>query len=274
MLDVFSGSTRGSGCTIHARSARGAVRRFEQYGIAAQPAGAGRGDRLRARRGGADHRAPGRRRVADGPAAPLLHVDRRGHRTRGGPRERPPSCGALDHSGRLVPRHALSTSRRSGWPARAGTGTCTAGCPRRRSMGTAADGARRRSAWRASARSARSSSLGRGRLRPHDQSRPGRAGSANSLHRSRPRSSARRFALVVVGVGGGGPGGCIGGIRRRPGVAQIEARTPGGTRRASGRWPRGASSSATCCPPITASSARSSRRRDLSRPRSVPKLCG
>lgn len=37
VLDVFSGSTRGSGCTIHARSARGAVRRFEQYGLASQP---------------------------------------------------------------------------------------------------------------------------------------------------------------------------------------------------------------------------------------------
>ena len=37
VLDVFSGSTRGSGCTIHARSARGAVRRFEQYGLAANP---------------------------------------------------------------------------------------------------------------------------------------------------------------------------------------------------------------------------------------------
>jgi pilus assembly protein CpaF len=37
VLDVFSGSTRGSGCTIHARSARGAVRRFEQYGLGARP---------------------------------------------------------------------------------------------------------------------------------------------------------------------------------------------------------------------------------------------
>ena len=37
VLDVFSGSTRGSGCTIHARSARGAVRRFEQYGLASHP---------------------------------------------------------------------------------------------------------------------------------------------------------------------------------------------------------------------------------------------
>lgn len=37
VLDVFSGSTRGSGCTIHARSARGAVRRFEQYGLASRP---------------------------------------------------------------------------------------------------------------------------------------------------------------------------------------------------------------------------------------------
>jgi Flp pilus assembly CpaF family ATPase len=37
VLDVFSGSTRGSGCTIHARSARGAIRRFEQYGLGAHP---------------------------------------------------------------------------------------------------------------------------------------------------------------------------------------------------------------------------------------------
>ena len=37
VLDVFSGSTRGSGCTIHARSARGVVRRFEQYGLGARP---------------------------------------------------------------------------------------------------------------------------------------------------------------------------------------------------------------------------------------------
>lgn len=37
VLDVFSGSTHGSACTIHARSARGAARRFEQYGLNAQP---------------------------------------------------------------------------------------------------------------------------------------------------------------------------------------------------------------------------------------------
>lgn len=37
VLDVFSGSTRGSGCTIHSRSARGAVRRFEQYGLGSIP---------------------------------------------------------------------------------------------------------------------------------------------------------------------------------------------------------------------------------------------
>lgn len=36
VLDVFSGSTRGSACTIHSRSARSAVRRFEQYGLAAR----------------------------------------------------------------------------------------------------------------------------------------------------------------------------------------------------------------------------------------------
>ena len=82
VLDVFSGSTRGSGCTIHARSARGAVRRFEQYGLAAHRRCRSRRS-TRARRGRADHRPPRRRRVAVGPAAPLLHVDRRGHRTRG-----------------------------------------------------------------------------------------------------------------------------------------------------------------------------------------------
>jgi pilus assembly protein CpaF len=37
VLDVFSGSTRGSACTIHARSARGAARRFEQYGLNSHP---------------------------------------------------------------------------------------------------------------------------------------------------------------------------------------------------------------------------------------------
>ena len=37
MLDMFTASTRGSGCTIHARSARGALRRFEYYGRAANP---------------------------------------------------------------------------------------------------------------------------------------------------------------------------------------------------------------------------------------------
>jgi pilus assembly protein CpaF len=38
VLDVFSGSTRGSACTIHARSARAVLTRFEQYGLSARPA--------------------------------------------------------------------------------------------------------------------------------------------------------------------------------------------------------------------------------------------
>jgi pilus assembly protein CpaF len=37
VLDVFSGSTRGSACTIHARSAVGTPQRFVQYGLAATP---------------------------------------------------------------------------------------------------------------------------------------------------------------------------------------------------------------------------------------------
>jgi len=37
LLDMFTASTRGSACTIHARSARGALRRFEYYGRQANP---------------------------------------------------------------------------------------------------------------------------------------------------------------------------------------------------------------------------------------------
>jgi pilus assembly protein CpaF len=37
LLDMFTASTRGSACTIHARSARGVLRRFEYYGRQANP---------------------------------------------------------------------------------------------------------------------------------------------------------------------------------------------------------------------------------------------
>ena len=37
LLDMFTASTRGSACTIHARSARAALRRFEYYGRQANP---------------------------------------------------------------------------------------------------------------------------------------------------------------------------------------------------------------------------------------------
>ena len=37
VLDAFTSSTAGSACTIHARSARAVVGRFEQYGMAANP---------------------------------------------------------------------------------------------------------------------------------------------------------------------------------------------------------------------------------------------
>ena len=37
VLDAFTASTAGSACTIHARSARAVIHRFEQYGMAANP---------------------------------------------------------------------------------------------------------------------------------------------------------------------------------------------------------------------------------------------
>lgn len=37
LLDAFTSNTRGSACTIHARSARAVVGRFEQYGLSASP---------------------------------------------------------------------------------------------------------------------------------------------------------------------------------------------------------------------------------------------
>lgn len=37
VLDAFTSSTAGSACTIHARSARAVIHRFEQYGMAATP---------------------------------------------------------------------------------------------------------------------------------------------------------------------------------------------------------------------------------------------
>jgi len=38
LLDAFTSNTRGSACTIHARSARAVIGRFEQYGLSASPA--------------------------------------------------------------------------------------------------------------------------------------------------------------------------------------------------------------------------------------------
>jgi pilus assembly protein CpaF len=37
VLDAFTSNTRGSACTIHARSAHSVIGRFEQYGLAADP---------------------------------------------------------------------------------------------------------------------------------------------------------------------------------------------------------------------------------------------
>ena len=37
VLDAFTSNTRGSACTIHARSARSVIGRFEQYGLATNP---------------------------------------------------------------------------------------------------------------------------------------------------------------------------------------------------------------------------------------------
>ena len=75
VLDAFTSSTPGSACTIHARSARAVVGRFEQYGMAASAAVAAGGGATGVRQRPPDHRAPGQGRVHGRRGAALLHVD-------------------------------------------------------------------------------------------------------------------------------------------------------------------------------------------------------
>jgi pilus assembly protein CpaF len=119
VLDVFSGSTRGSGCTIHARSARGAVRRFEQYGLAAHPPvpveainyGLAESAPIIVHLAGDESRSGRLRRYCTS-IVEVTGLDD-GHVTT-------TELWGLDGAGNLVPRHALSSLRRerlarAGW---------------------------------------------------------------------------------------------------------------------------------------------------------------
>jgi Flp pilus assembly CpaF family ATPase len=111
VLDVFTSSTRGSGCTIHARSARAVIRRFEQYGLASRPP-----------------LPPESIRYALGEAEPII-VHLTGDESVEGELHRyctsivevtgledghvsATELWGLDDSGRLVPKHALSAAKR------------------------------------------------------------------------------------------------------------------------------------------------------------------
>jgi Flp pilus assembly CpaF family ATPase len=119
VLDVFSGSTRGSGCTIHARSARGAVRRFEQYGLAAHPPvpveainyGLAEAAPIIVHLAGDESRSGRLRRYCTSIVEVTGLDDGRVTTT---------ELWGLDGAGNLVPRHALSSLRRerlarAGW---------------------------------------------------------------------------------------------------------------------------------------------------------------
>jgi len=119
VLDVFSGSTRGSGCTIHARSARGAIRRFEQYGFAAHPPvpveainyGLAEASPIIVHLAG-DESQHGRLRRYCTSIVEVTGLDD-GHVST-------TELWGLDGHGHLVPKHAVSTPRRerlarSGW---------------------------------------------------------------------------------------------------------------------------------------------------------------
>jgi pilus assembly protein CpaF len=119
VLDVFSGSTRGSGCTIHARSARGAVRRFEQYGLASDPPvpvdainyGLAEAAPIIVHLAGDESRSGRLRRYCTS-IVEVTGLD--------GGRVSTTELWGLDSTGALVPRHALSSVRRerlarAGW---------------------------------------------------------------------------------------------------------------------------------------------------------------
>lgn len=111
VLDAFTSSTAGSACTIHARSARSVVARFEQYGMAARPS-----------------LPPEAVRLGLANALPIIVHLAKDSSMEGVVRRYVTSIcevtglqdgqvamtelWGLDGSGRLVPQHALSSTRR------------------------------------------------------------------------------------------------------------------------------------------------------------------
>lgn len=111
VLDAFTSSTAGSACTIHARSARSVIARFEQYGMAARPA-----------------LPPEAVRLGLANALPIIVHLAKDVSTEGEVRRYVTSISevtglhegqvamtelwGLDDTGRLVPQHALSSARR------------------------------------------------------------------------------------------------------------------------------------------------------------------
>ena len=128
MLDVFSGSTRGSGCTIHARSARGAVRRFEQYGLAANPPVP-----VEAINYGLAEAAPIIVHLAGDESGPVAcaATARRSSRSPGSTAagSARPSCGASTAPATSCPATPCRRCAASAWPARGGTGVCSGWVP-------------------------------------------------------------------------------------------------------------------------------------------------
>jgi Flp pilus assembly CpaF family ATPase len=119
VLDVFSASTRGSACTIHARSARGVVRRFEQYGLMSHPIvpadainyGLAEASPIIVHLAGDESVAGTLRRYCTSIVEVTGLEEGRVATT---------ELWGLDDTGRLVPRHGLSSARRerlarAGW---------------------------------------------------------------------------------------------------------------------------------------------------------------
>jgi len=130
-LDVFSASTRGSACTIHARSARGVVRRFEQYGLMSHPIvppeainyGLAEASPIILHLAGDESVAGKLRRYCTSIVEVTGLEDGKVATT---------ELWGLDGDGHLVPRHALSAARRdrlarAGWDRRVQGWTSTNG---------------------------------------------------------------------------------------------------------------------------------------------------
>ena len=271
MLDVFSGSTRGSGCTIHARSARGAVRRFEQYGLASNPPvpveainyGLAEAAPIIVHLAGDESRSGRLRRYCTSIVEVTGLDDGRVSTT---------ELWGLDAAGdaRAATRPVVGAPRAAG-PGGVGLERAAAGCRVPSSNGEAAlTGARRRRCSAGSPGSACSSPLRRGRRRRRHASRTPTDWRPCSL---RPLAAAdRRWrASAWSSPAGSSPAlaGAVGGLAAARALANRRGHARRSSRPGSRRWRRGASSSATCCRLSTASSARSRRRRGRAPSRSA-----